>query len=303
MEKKAKKRWNFTWACALTFSWRFFILVTDVRSQNWSALVGAFIGQLKSSFLIFHFFVWIWNLSQQQRGNSFISIQENINKHLVFKFFYSFISKEFEGGLKALIGVEKKEIALAKLIVVPSFLRFDVVSLEYRIGSQTISEKCETFRAYLLKIKAALCDSRRTGFYCKINQENPSQFADNSTLLEHIRHIVSICDSSRGYTFDFCSEDETDSDGFVNLVASIFEMSPISRSSAVCIALFPFWFRSPLTQLPVETISNWLNRERHTLCQKQRERVLILIFQVQYAQIKEMCDFLKQVFFCFRIFI
>ena len=186
------------------------------------------------------------------------------------------------------------------MIVVPSFLRLDDVSLEYRIGSQSISEKCETFRAYLLKIKAALYDSRRTGFYCKINQENPSQFADNSTLLEHIRHIVSICDSSRGY--EFCSEDETDSDGFLNLVVSIFEISPISRSSAVCIALFPFCLHSPMTQLPVESISNWLNREPHTLCQKQRERVLILIFQVQYAQIKEMCDFLKQVSFLFPNF-
>ena len=59
MTKKAEKRWNFTWECALTFSWRFLDLVTDVRSPNWSALVGAFIGWWRNTFSVFHFFVWI----------------------------------------------------------------------------------------------------------------------------------------------------------------------------------------------------------------------------------------------------
>ena len=213
-----------------------------------------------------------------------------------------------EAGLKASIGVSKTEIALSELIDVPRFLRYYRVSLVHYGGSQSIAQKRESFRGYLPSIKASLYDSNIIGFYCRINQEDlpdefsdPSEFSDHSAaaLLEYIRQIVSICDSPRGYWFEF--HRLTDSDAFGNVIASILEMPAIARSSNVCICSLPV-FRM---HFPVEAISNWLNRERHVMDRNQRERTLLLSCYVQDActQTPEMCDFLKKVFFLyFRIF-
>ena len=81
------------------------------------------------------------------------------------------------------------------------------------------------------------------------------------------------------------------------VVASILEMPTIASSSTVSITLNDG--SNEVTKLPVETISNWLNRERNAMGQKQRERNLVLNCEVQDAQIQEMCDFLKQVSFIF----
>ena len=205
--------------------------------------------------------------------------------------------------MRAFIGFYKNEIALSELIVVPRFLRFNQVLLEhstYPINSQLIDEKCESFRGFLSSIKSTLYDSIITNFYCQINQEDPNAFSNHSTLLEHIRQIVSICDSSRGYSFAFTFQ--TDSDAFGNLIASILEMPAIARSSTVYIAGNYNYYG--LAHLPVETISNWLNRERHAMDQNQRHRRLELELDsrsnfVQDTHIQEMCDFLKQVSFLF----
>ena len=81
-------------------------------------------------------------------------------------------------------------------------------------------------------------------------------------------------------------------------IGSILEMPAISRSSTVYITLNlndDDDDSDEVTKLPVETISNWLNRERHVMDQNQRDRNLVLNCEVQYAQIQEICDFLKQV--------
>ena len=195
-------------------------------------------------------------------------------------------------------------IAFQELIGVPRFLRFGNVLLVYLTGSQPIAEKCESFGRYLPSIKTTLHDSEMISFYCQINEEedgeeNPTgSFSDHPTLIEHIRHILSICDSSRGYAFDFVYYKQTDSDTGGNLIASILEMPAIACSSTVSI----FYNNSTITQLPVETISNWLNREHHALEQNKRARTLQFICNVQDDQIQEICVFLKQVFFLFRIF-
>ena len=199
--------------------------------------------------------------------------------------------------MKAFIGVNNKEIALSELVVVPRFFRFDNVLLAYLTGFQSVAQKYESFCGYLTSIKATLNDSNVTRFYFAFNQEDTSQFNDHSGLLEHIRQIVSICDSSRGYSFVL----RRFSDAFGDVISSILEMPAIARSSFVSIP--PHWFLSyygqRVAQLPIETISNWLNRERNALDQNQRERLLVLVFpaQVHDTQIQEMCDFLKQVSF------
>ena len=192
-------------------------------------------------------------------------------------------------------------IAFSELMGVPRFLRFGTVSLVYLTFSQPIAEMCESFCRYLPSIKQTLHDSEMIYFYCQINEEedgeeNPTgSFSDHSTLIEHIRDVVSICDSSRGYAFEFVYYKQTDFDTGGNLIAPILEMPAIACSSTVSI----FYNNSTITELPVETISSWLNRERHALDQNKRVRTLEFISNVQDDQIQEMCAFLKQVSFLF----
>ena len=184
------------------------------------------------------------------------------------------------------------------MLAVPRFLRFDFVKLDYSIGQQSIAEKFESFRRHLPSIKATLYDSNITCF--QIKHDGLSQFIDysTSTLLEHIHNIVPICDSSRGYEFDFDLEmDSSWNTNVYNLIASILEMTAIACSSTVCIYIRSLYGFMILSQLPIEIISNWLNRERNAMNQKQQERVFKLDFPVQYSLIQEMCDFLKQVSF------
>ena len=204
----------------------------------------------------------------------------------------------------ALIGDNEKAITLSALVIVPPFLRFGDVSLaysSYRTDSLPIAEKCDSFRGYLPSIKASLYDSNVTQFCCAINQEDPNEFRDYLTLLDNIREIVSsFCDSSRGYSFLLNPSLTTDSSAFGTVIASILEMPAISRCSYVYISLYDGGPNSTETKLPIETISNWLNRERHEMGQKQRERNLVLGYCCfQDAQTHEMCDFLKQVSFIF----
>ena len=203
----------------------------------------------------------------------------------------------FEEGLKAFIGagVNRKEIAFSELLAVPRFLRFGFVKLNYSIGQQSIAEKFESFRLRLPSIKATLYDSNITWF--QIDNEDPIHSSNYSTLLlEHIRNIVSICDSSRGYSFDFDLEmDSSWNTNVYNLIASILEMPAIARSSTVYIG--PLCSFTTLSQLPIEIISNWLNRERNAMNQKQRERLFVFHFPVKHSQFQEMYDFLKQVSF------
>ena len=213
-------------------------------------------------------------------------------------------------GLKAFIGeferrikgvywrIDKKEIAFPELLTVPCFLRFGSVKLDY-FSQQPIDIKFESFRRHLPSIKATLYDSKITSFQIGHQSQSINYY---STLLEHICNIVSICDSSRGYSFDFALEMDSSWDMNVcNFIASILQMPAIACSSTVYIG--PLYFSLittlSLSQLPIEIISNWLNRERQAMNQKQRERVLQLNFPVQYSQFQEMCDFLKQVSFLF----
>ena len=197
----------------------------------------------------------------------------------------------FGEGLNAYVGVrtfDSNEITFSELLAVPRFLRFDFVKLNYSIsiGQQSIAEKFESFRCHLPSIKATLYDSNIIWFK---TDDDPDQAINCPTLLELIRNIVSICDSSRGYAFDLANAmDASD-------LASILEMPAIASSSSVHIS--PHYSTTTLSQVPIEIISNWLNRERQAMNQKQRKRVLELNFSVQYSQIQEMCDFLKQVSF------
>ena len=199
------------------------------------------------------------------------------------------------------IGANFRKIALSTLVNVPPFLRFGNVKLDYSIGFQSIVQKCASFRGYLLSMKASLYDPSYIRFYVDINQEFPRYFRNHVDFIEHIRDVVSICDSSRGYSFVF--RRYRDSDDFGNVIASLLEIPEISRSSFVYFAPdYVVGDTLKLKQLPIEAISNWLNRVRHPLDQKKRDRRLELFcpHHVQGAQIREICDLLKRVSYIFE---
>lgn len=200
--------------------------------------------------------------------------------------------------MKAHIGEDKEAITLSELVVVSPFLRFDNVLLAYssfRTDSISIAEKCESIRGYLSLIKASLYDSNITRFVCAINQEDPNEFNNQLALIGHIRQVVSICDTSRGYAFSLFDLYTTDSEADGHLIASLLNMPEIARSSYVYFSIASL----SLTHLPIEIISNWLNREHHEMSKKQQELNLELACPIQDALILEMCDFLKQVSFIF----
>ena len=200
-----------------------------------------------------------------------------------------------------IIGDHKKEIALSDLIVVPRFLRFDQVSLEYSNDKQSIAEKCESFHCQLPQIKEAFHDSNTTNFECQIsiNKKNPSVFRNFSAFITHFRHIMSIFDSSRGYSFVFNSLYALRATGNVNV--SILEMPLLTRCLSVTIRITQSCSNPQLAQLPIETISNWLNRECHTMDKKQQHLWLYIFCFIEDAkaddQIQQLCEFLKQVSF------
>ena len=127
-------------------------------------------------------------------------------------------------------------------------------------------------------------------FVCKVDEDDPSQFINASALLDHIRHILSICNSSREYFFELTSR--TNIDAFGNVIASILEIPAIANSAHTYIALI---FISEQAQWAREIISNWLNRERREIDQNERQQSLLLGCLIQYASIQEMCYSLKQV--------
>ena len=209
--------------------------------------------------------------------------------------------------MRALIGrtnfirdaaVEGKEISLQDLALFPAFLRFDEVDLRYWEGSQSIAEKCDLFDGWLQSIKPALNDSN-FNFKCFVS-EGPSDFFNHQTLIKYLSdRLLTICESSRMYSFyiGFGSDFNSAS----NIIASILQMSQICRYGCfgVCIALI---IGANPTQLPIETISTWLNRKSGAMeiHQKQTGSVLLIrsnLIRETFQNIPEMCAFLKMVNF------
>ena len=101
-------------------------------------------------------------------------------------------------------------IPLILSVSLPSFLRFDVVELDYRIDayedveSISIGKKCEWIQMILKSFKQALNGSKLQ-FLCNISYPTPysePDFTDHSMLLEHIgKELLPICNACRSYKF------------------------------------------------------------------------------------------------------
>ena len=96
----------------------------------------------------------------------------------------------------------KRHLTLTDLSGFPLFIRFDNVRLYYW-------KKCELSETYLTQLKPALKDANMIEFLTQIFKDDPTGFADHSTFLDYLQNQLfqfQICDSARGYKFDFWSE-------------------------------------------------------------------------------------------------
>ena len=194
--------------------------------------------------------------------------------------------------------VEGKEISLQDLSLFPAFLRFGEVDLQYFLGSQSIVEKCDLFDGCLQSIKQALNDSNLIYFKCIVSENAANQFSNYQTLIEYIsERLLPICESSRQYIFGF--NFFSDKNSASNIIASILQMAQISRYG--CFGVYIVLIDTNPAQLPIETISNWLNRNSGAMeiHQKQTESFLLIRSSETFQNIPEMCDFLKMVNFNF----
>ena len=213
---------------------------------------------------------------------------------------FCLIFSEDDKGLRALIGtnfldapVERKEISLQDLALFPAFLRFRVVDLQYHYGSKSIVEKCGLLDECLQSIKPALNDSN-FNFKCIVSEYETKQFSNHQTLIKYIsERLLPICESSRKHSFTISFF--ADRNSASNIIASILQMSQICRCFGVDIGLIG---TNP-TQLPIESISNWLNRNSDALeiRQKRKGSFLRIHAYKTFQNIPEICDLLKTVNF------
>ena len=189
------------------------------------------------------------------------------------------------------------------------FIRFDAVELNYDSGSHQIANKCEVFASQLQKFPR-LNEANSVCVSANISQKQCGYFTDQSQLLEHLRNqllpiIGSRCrceffirfKRDRGVTNVFTG-------AATNLITSILQMKQIINCSNVA---FDVVIAAESEHLPVETISNWLHRNRNTdngvnefSNQSQQERKLEI--KVAYiSNVLEMLNHLKEVLFnCLR---
>ena len=176
------------------------------------------------------------------------------------------------------------------------FLRFNTVILFYVSGSQSIDLKLNILHYQLQLFKTAFNDLERIILIACINQNDQTQFHNHSQLLDHLRkQLLPICDSSPCYWFhiDF----QSDNDASVNVLGQILQLLSISR----CRTVLLHYANETFIQLPVEDISNWLNRNSNNEIgctrtgQSEKERLLCMNNRIRIQNAVEMCDHLKTV--------
>ena len=191
--------------------------------------------------------------------------------------------------MNAFIGSYGTKISLANLAQFPSFVRFNKVDLQYRIGSQSLRAKCLLFEECLESIKLALKGSNEISFVAKIKENNPSHFSDHSRVVIYIRdRLLPFCDSSRRY--EFAIGFKSDEDSTTALISSILQISQVQRCSNISISLL-----CNSLQLPVEDISNWLAPKTDYGVEIYGKKKENRFLQIHSNNTKEMWEHLKEV--------
>ena len=191
-----------------------------------------------------------------------------------------------------------------KLKALPEFLRFNEVYMPYSYGFQphslysrdmSIQEKCQFFAGLLPSIKGALNDSKEIRFYGRINENDPSNFSNHSTLIDYIRdEFLPICDLSRRYNFEI--DFSSDMDAATNVVSSILKMPQIVQCLNIEILIYTI---DHPNKLPVGEIVQWLNQkiDRIGFFGKKNEEKFLKIISRQIQDELGICEHLTEVLF------
>ena len=206
----------------------------------------------------------------------------------------TFSNSNFSGMEIEFIGDTEKSVLVTDPKNFP-FLSFERICLIYSGSSTSIDDKLRLLHNQLQLFITAFSDLKEITLIATINQNDQSQFHDHSQLLEHLREqLLPICDSSPFYSFhiDF----QSNKDGAANFIAEILQMGPITRCQEVSF----YYDNETFIQLPVEVISNWLNRGKigsTETGQSKKERMLKLEmnYRIKIQNAVEMCDHMKMV--------
>ena len=141
-------------------------------------------------------------------------------------------------------------------------------------------------------------------FSAIISQHDRNYFNNHSTLIDYFQNqLLSICDSARGYKFRIYFRSDEDENDITNVISSILQLPTIERCSNVEIEIRCYWEVNK--QLPVEVISNWLEKSVDGMeinSRKQREKLLTIRMR-DIQNVQKMIDHLKSVYLLFNRFI
>ena len=162
--------------------------------------------------------------------------------------------------------ISYRQISLdAALPEPPSFLRFNVVSVNYRPGQQQITAKCESIRKLLLSLKStSALNGAKLEFDGRIERNDLSDFSDHQMLLAHIGDdLLPLCIGLRAYEFriSFLSEKTAP-----NVISSILGMGPARNCANVKFVILGI---DQPTPLPVEAITNWFS---HSVTEERQRK-------------------------------
>ena len=167
------------------------------------------------------------------------------------------------------------------------FLAMDPLSLD---------DKFQLLQNQLRLFSTALSGLEKIALFADINQNDQSQFRDHSQLIAHlIEQMLPICHSSPVYRF--CIDFQAANDAAGNFICQILQLLSIDR----CQEVYFDYSNETFIQLPVDAISNWLNREsEHEIDntgtgKSKKERILGTNNRIRIQNAAEMCDRLKMV--------
>ena len=173
------------------------------------------------------------------------------------------------------------------------FLRFKKLWIIYNYGSLSIDEKLQLIQCQLKLFETALSDSEKITLFARVNQNDQSQFRDHSQLLDHLcEQVLPICHSS---AYHFFIDFQSDKDAAGNFIGQILQLPSITRGQEVSF----LYTNETIIQLPVEVISNWLNRdsggEIDSAVRDNKQLQLLMNHQIKIQNAVEMCDRMRMV--------
>ena len=192
-------------------------------------------------------------------------------------------------------GNRTRKTFFAKMAIVPKFLRFNEIRLDYESCSESIEEKSDLIESSLAPFSDALKGSKSVQFHGTINGNNRrDRFSNHPQLVNYLRErLLPICNSSRAYHFfiRFFSDKEK---AATNVISSILQFPQIKRCSNL---FFWFYYLEDQKQLPVEAISSWLIRKLNDGMEVVgiREEIFLTIRLDIIQSAVEICDHLEAV--------